>query len=85
MLVIGFIIVINLLSSIIILNETRSGASFSPRQAAARPEGPGVILVFRPIDKVVRISPHGCSRRAAAGHHHARQRLGEGERGRCIA
>jgi regulator of protease activity HflC (stomatin/prohibitin superfamily) len=56
MLVIGFIVVVYLLSSIIILNEYERGVIFRLGKLLSQPKGPGVILVFRPIDKVVRIS-----------------------------
>jgi len=50
------IIVIYLLSSIKILAEYERGVIFRLGRILANPKGPGVILVFRPIDRMVRIS-----------------------------
>ena len=67
-------------------SPSTSAASSSASASCCRsPKGPGVILVFAPIDRMVRVEPaHGRHRRAAAGRHHARQRVGEGERGRLL-
>jgi regulator of protease activity HflC (stomatin/prohibitin superfamily) len=51
-----FIIVIYLLSSIKILAEYERGVIFRLGRLLADPKGPGVILVFRPIDRLVRLS-----------------------------
>ena len=48
------IVVIYLLNSIKILREYERGVIF--RLGRALPKGPGIILVFRPIDQMVRIS-----------------------------
>ena len=50
------IIGIYLLSSIKILREYERGVIFRLGRLLARPKGPGVILVFAPIDRIVRIS-----------------------------
>src|ERR1700745_3262942 len=50
------IIVIYLLSSIKILAEYERGVIFRLGRVLAQPKGPGVILVFAPIDRIVRIS-----------------------------
>jgi regulator of protease activity HflC (stomatin/prohibitin superfamily) len=55
-LLIGFFVVLYLLSSIVILNEYERGVIFRLGKLLAKPKGPGVILVFRPIDRVVRVS-----------------------------
>ncbi len=50
------IVVIYLLSSIKILAEYERGVIFRLGRVLAQPKGPGVILVFAPIDRIVRIS-----------------------------
>ena len=50
------IIVLYLLSSIKILREYERGVIFRLGRALARPKGPGIILVFAPIDRLVRVS-----------------------------
>jgi len=52
----GIIILIYLLSSIKILAEYERGVIFRLGRLLANPKGPGVILVFRPIDRLVRLS-----------------------------
>src|SRR5580658_5459855 len=50
------IVVIYLLSSIKILAEYERGVIFRLGRVLAEPKGPGVILVFAPIDRIVRVS-----------------------------
>src|ERR1700724_3888637 len=50
------IVAIYLLSSIKILREYERGVIFRLGRLLDRPKGPGVILVFAPIDRIVRIS-----------------------------
>src|SRR5579862_7634137 len=50
------IVVIYLLSSIKILREYERGVIFRLGRVLPQPKGPGVILVFAPIDRMVRIS-----------------------------
>ena len=50
------IVVIYLLSSIKILREYERGVIFRLGRLLAQPKGPGVILVFAPIDRMVRVS-----------------------------
>ncbi len=50
------IIVIYLLSSIKILAEYERGVIFRLGRVLPQPKGPGVILVFAPIDRIVRVS-----------------------------
>jgi regulator of protease activity HflC (stomatin/prohibitin superfamily) len=50
------IVVIYLLSSIKILAEYERGVIFRLGRVLPSPKGPGLILVFRPIDRMVRIS-----------------------------
>jgi regulator of protease activity HflC (stomatin/prohibitin superfamily) len=50
------IVVIYLISSIKILAEYERGVIFRLGKLLARPKGPGVILVFAPIDRIVRVS-----------------------------
>src|SRR5579872_483036 len=54
--VIVIIVVIYVLSSIKILAEYERGVIFRLGRVLGHPKGPGVILVFRPIDRMVRIS-----------------------------
>jgi len=55
-LVLGVIIVFYLLTSIQILSEYERGVIFRLGKLLPQTKGPGVILVFRPIDRIVRIS-----------------------------
>ena len=50
------IIVIYLFNSIKILNEYERGVIFRLGRILANPKGPGIIFVFAPVDKIVRIS-----------------------------
>jgi regulator of protease activity HflC (stomatin/prohibitin superfamily) len=55
-LILGVVIVFYLLTSIQILAEYERGVIFRLGKLLPQPKGPGVILVFRPIDRIVRIS-----------------------------
>ena len=55
-LVIGVLAVLYLLSSIQILAEYERGVIFRLGKLLPQPKGPGVVLVFRPIDRLVRMS-----------------------------
>src|SRR5678816_742340 len=55
-LVIVLIIVIYMLSSIKILAEYERGVIFRLGRVLPKPKGPGIILVFKPIDRMVRVS-----------------------------
>jgi regulator of protease activity HflC (stomatin/prohibitin superfamily) len=55
-LIIGVVVVFYLLTSIQILAEYERGVIFRLGKLLPEPKGPGVILVFRPIDRIVRIS-----------------------------
>jgi regulator of protease activity HflC (stomatin/prohibitin superfamily) len=48
--------VLYLISSIVILNEYERGVVFRLGKLLPSPKGPGVIFVFRPIDRLVRVS-----------------------------
>jgi regulator of protease activity HflC (stomatin/prohibitin superfamily) len=50
------IVIIYLLSSIKILREYERGVIFRLGRVLGAPKGPGVILVFAPIDRIVRVS-----------------------------
>src|SRR5437868_14263736 len=52
----GIIVIIYLLSSIKILAEYERGVIFRLGKLLPAPKGPGVILVFAPIDRIVRVS-----------------------------
>jgi regulator of protease activity HflC (stomatin/prohibitin superfamily) len=55
-LILAAIVVLYLLNSIKILREYERGVIFRLGRALPAPKGPGIILVFRPIDQMVRIS-----------------------------
>ncbi len=50
------IVVLYLLNSIKILREYERGVIFRLGRALPAPKGPGIILVFRPVDQMVRVS-----------------------------
>jgi len=50
------LIVLYLLNSIKILREYERGVIFRLGRVLSKPKGPGIILVFSPIDRIVRIS-----------------------------
>jgi regulator of protease activity HflC (stomatin/prohibitin superfamily) len=55
-LIVVFIVVVYIVSSIKILAEYERGVIFRLGKLLPRPKGPGVILVFAPIDRMVRVS-----------------------------
>ena len=55
-LVVLFILVVYLLMSINILAEYERGVIFRLGKLLSHPKGPGVVLVFAPIDRMVRVS-----------------------------
>jgi regulator of protease activity HflC (stomatin/prohibitin superfamily) len=55
-LVIALIVVFYVISSIKILNEYERGVIFRLGKLLPQPKGPGLILVFAPIDRMVRVS-----------------------------
>ena len=55
-LVLGVFLALYLISSIQILNEYERGVIFRLGKLLPQPKGPGVIFVFRPIDRIVRMS-----------------------------
>ena len=56
MLILIAIIVLYLINSVKILREYERAVIFRLGRALPQPKGPGIILVFRPIDQMVRIS-----------------------------
>ena len=54
--VIGVLLLLYLILSIKILTEYERGVIFRLGKLLDQPKGPGVIVVFRPIDRIVRIS-----------------------------
>ena len=54
--IVVIIVVLYLLSSIKILREYERGVIFRLGRLLDQPKGPGVILVFAPIDRIVRVS-----------------------------
>jgi regulator of protease activity HflC (stomatin/prohibitin superfamily) len=56
LLIVGAIVAFYLFSSIKILNEYERGVVFRLGKLLPLPKGPGVILVFAPIDRMVRVS-----------------------------
>src|SRR5215510_14224470 len=55
-LIVAAIVVVYLISSIKILAEYERGVIFRLGKLLPLPKGPGVILVFSPIDRIVRVS-----------------------------
>ncbi|MGB8260992.1 MAG: slipin family protein [Terracidiphilus sp.] len=55
-LIVVAIVVLYLLNSIKILREYERGVIFRLGRALPSPKGPGIILVFRPLDQMIRIS-----------------------------
>jgi regulator of protease activity HflC (stomatin/prohibitin superfamily) len=55
-LIVVFILVVYLLMSVNILAEYERGVVFSLGKLLPQPKGPGVVLVFAPIDRMVRVS-----------------------------
>jgi len=55
-LIVSVVVVLYVLSSIQILAEYERGVIFRLGKLLPQPKGPGVVLVFRPIDRIVRIS-----------------------------
>ena len=55
-LIVVFIVVLYVISSIKILAEYERGVIFRLGKLLKQPKGPGVILVFAPIDRIVRVS-----------------------------
>src|SRR6266496_4555794 len=50
------IVVLYLLSSIKVLREYERGGIFRLGRLLAQPKGPGVVLVFAPIDRMIKVS-----------------------------
>jgi regulator of protease activity HflC (stomatin/prohibitin superfamily) len=55
-LILALILVLYLLSAIKILNEYERGVIFRLGKLLPKPKGPGIILVFAPIDRMMRVS-----------------------------
>ena len=55
-LIVAFILVVYLVMSINILNEYERGVVFRLGKLLPQPKGPGVVLVFAPLDRMVRVS-----------------------------
>ncbi len=55
-LILGIVVVLYLISSIKILNEYERGVVFRLGKLLPHPKGPGLVLVFTPIDRMVRVS-----------------------------
>jgi regulator of protease activity HflC (stomatin/prohibitin superfamily) len=56
MLILLVVVAVYLVSSIQILNEYERGVIFRLGKLLAQPKGPGIVFVFRPIDRIVKIS-----------------------------
>jgi len=56
LLIIGLVIVLYVISAIKVLNEYERGVIFRLGKVLPVPKGPGIILVFAPIDRMVRVS-----------------------------
>jgi regulator of protease activity HflC (stomatin/prohibitin superfamily) len=55
-LVAGLVILLYLITSIHVLREYERGVVFRLGKLLPQPKGPGIVLVFRPIDTIVRVS-----------------------------
>ena len=55
-LIVLFILVVYLVMSINILNEYERGVVFRLGKLLPQPKGPGVVLIFAPLDRMVRVS-----------------------------
>ena len=55
-LVLGFVVLVYMITSIQILAEYERGVVFRLGKLLPQPKGPGVVFIFRPIDRIVRIS-----------------------------
>jgi regulator of protease activity HflC (stomatin/prohibitin superfamily) len=55
-LILAVFVVLYLISSIKILNEYERGVVFRLGKLLPQPKGPGIVLVFSPIDRMVRVS-----------------------------
>ena len=55
LLILGMIVALYLANSIKILNEYERGVIFRLGKLLPKPKGPGIILVFPPIDRIVRV------------------------------
>jgi regulator of protease activity HflC (stomatin/prohibitin superfamily) len=55
-LILGVVVLLYLITSIQILNEYERGVIFRLGKLLPQPKGPGVVFVFRPIDRIVRMS-----------------------------
>src|SRR3954462_8085582 len=56
MLILAAIVMVYLIMSINILNEYERGVIFRLGKLLPQPKGPGIILVFAPIDRIMRVS-----------------------------
>src|ERR1043165_3370207 len=54
--IIVVIVILYLISSVKILREYERGVIFRLGRLLSQPKGPGVILVFAPLDRIVRVS-----------------------------
>jgi regulator of protease activity HflC (stomatin/prohibitin superfamily) len=55
-LIVALVVVLYVISSIKILNEYERGVIFRLGKVLPQPKGPGIVLVFAPIDRMVRVS-----------------------------
>lgn len=55
-LVLGILIIVYLFSCIKVLNEYERGVVFRLGRVLPQPKGPGLIFIFKPFDKMVRVS-----------------------------
>ena len=55
-LIVALVVVVYLFSSIYVLKEYERGVVFRLGKLLPRPKGPGIVLVFRPIDTIVKVS-----------------------------
>ena len=68
--VVAIIVVLYVLSSIKILREYERGVIFRLGRLLPYAKGPGIILVFAPVDRSSDFAAPGSAGGKTAGHHH---------------
>ena len=56
LIIVGGIVILYILNSIKVLREYERGVIFRLGRVLSKPKGPGIILVFSPIDRIVKVS-----------------------------
>ena len=85
LLIVLFIAMVYVISSIKILAEYERGVIFRLGKLLPRPKGPGIILVFAPIDRMVRVGLRTVVFDVPPQDVITRDNVGQGERGRLLS